>query len=187
MLWDIGETIWEWATDNRRRAIRFFSTVGVVIVAAGVAVLVISTRPVAPDSLCASVSELETDLAVSFGSSTNNAVFDGLAEVAGDSERLADDAPGEVGSVHASAAGLQSLADRDSISMAEVMTALQPVQSYCANLTTASQADAAVVPPVENYVQAEDPPAAVRPTTPPTRPATPVSYPILPLPSYRLL
>ena len=32
VLWDIAETIWDWATDNRKRAIRFFGTLGALIV-----------------------------------------------------------------------------------------------------------------------------------------------------------
>jgi hypothetical protein len=138
VLWDIAEAIWDWATDNRMRAIRFFGTLGVVVVGVAVAVLVISTRPVDPEALCATEAELESEIAVSFGSATNNAVFDGLDELAGQSSRLSDDAPGAVSSVHEAAAALQALADRDSIGLDEVMSALYPVQSYCAALSTAS-------------------------------------------------
>ncbi|TFV88564.1 hypothetical protein [Blastococcus sp. CT_GayMR16] len=157
MLWDIAEAIWEWATDNRRRAVRFFGTLGVVVVAAGVAVLVISTRPVAPEALCGTVADLEGELAVSFGSSTNNAVFDGLADVASESDRLDDEAPGAVADVHGSAPALEALADRDSIGYDEVMSALYPVQTYCGNLTiAAAQEGAAVQPQVAEPVPSAD-------------------------------
>jgi hypothetical protein len=156
VLWDIAEAVWDWATDNRKRAIRFFSTVGAVIVVAAVAVFVISTRPVAPEALCDTESGLETRLAASFGSSTDNAIFDGLGDLAGQSKRLDDSAPGAVSSVHDAAPALAALADRDSIALGEVMSALQPIQSYCANLAVAAAGEAAAAQPQVNAPAADD-------------------------------
>ncbi len=138
MLWDIAEAIWDWATDNRKRAIRFFGTLGVVGFAVAGADVGVATRPVAPESLCDTVSALESTLEVSFGSSTNNDVFDGLGDVASQSSRLSDDAPGAVAAVHAAAPALEALADRESIYYDEVANALYPVQAYCAELSVAA-------------------------------------------------